>query len=185
MPGATAVRRGYLHAPTSGVTKTSERRHSSGPEGHQWCPGMAADDRVKSAPLRTASRCVRLGSGCRPWLFSSPDDAKFRQVSQALAGMDSLCSDGGHGPVARSAPSNPESIRHEKPTFARRTFLTLGVAAAVAVSLVVSGCGGPASAQSPAGNAPGTPEVTELRYEGWANSVTLPELLRTSATWAA
>ena len=52
----------------------------------------------------------------------------------------------------------------------------MGVAAAVAVSLVVSGCGGPASAQSAAGNAAGTPEVKELRYEGWANSVTLPEL---------
>jgi ABC-type nitrate/sulfonate/bicarbonate transport system substrate-binding protein len=50
------------------------------------------------------------------------------------------------------------------------------MAAAVAVSLMVSGCGGPATAQSPAGNGPGTPEVTELRYEGSANSVTLPEL---------
>jgi len=55
-------------------------------------------------------------------------------------------------------------------------FSTLGVAAAVAVSLVVSGCGGPASAQSPAGNTPGAPEVTELRYEGSANNVSLPEL---------
>ena len=50
------------------------------------------------------------------------------------------------------------------------------MAAAVAVSLVVSGCGGPASAQAPAGSTPGTPEVTELRYQGSANSVTLPEL---------
>ena len=56
-------------------------------------------------------------------------------------------------------------------------FSTLGVAAAVAVSLVVSGCGGPASAQSPAGSTPaGTPEVKELRYQGSANNVSLPEL---------
>ena len=57
-----------------------------------------------------------------------------------------------------------------------RFFPALGMAAAVAVSLVVSGCGGPASAQAPAGSTPGTPEVTELRYEGSASSVTLPEL---------
>lgn len=50
------------------------------------------------------------------------------------------------------------------------------MAAAVSVSLVVSGCSGPAAAESPAGSGPGIPEVTELRYEGSANTVTLPEL---------
>ncbi|MBT2512632.1 ABC transporter substrate-binding protein [Arthrobacter sp. ISL-30] len=51
----------------------------------------------------------------------------------------------------------------------------LGLAAALTVSLVVSGCGGPATAGLGTGKGTG-PEVTELRYEGAANSVTLPEL---------
>lgn len=54
----------------------------------------------------------------------------------------------------------------------RRTFSVLGVAAAMSVSLGVFGCGGPATAQ----NGSGAAEVTELRYEGAANSVSLPEL---------
>jgi ABC-type nitrate/sulfonate/bicarbonate transport system substrate-binding protein len=45
--------------------------------------------------------------------------------------------------------------------------------AAVATMLLVSGCGGPASAGGAGAN--GT-EVKELRYEGAANSVVLPEL---------
>lgn len=45
--------------------------------------------------------------------------------------------------------------------------------AAVATMLLVSGCGGPASAGAAGAN--GT-EVKELRYEGAANSVVLPEL---------
>jgi ABC-type nitrate/sulfonate/bicarbonate transport system substrate-binding protein len=44
--------------------------------------------------------------------------------------------------------------------------------AAVATMLLVSGCGGPASAGSGANGG----EVKELRYEGAANSVVLPEL---------
>lgn len=52
----------------------------------------------------------------------------------------------------------------------------LGIASALAISLVVSGCGGPATAESQAGGGRDGVEVTELRYEGSANSVILPEL---------
>lgn len=56
-------------------------------------------------------------------------------------------------------------------------FSALGISAALAVSLVVSGCGGPAAADlKSAGGSPGAPEVTTLRYQGSANTVTLPEL---------
>lgn len=84
--------------------------------------------------------------------------------------------------VDTSRPNRSAHYRIQKESamknrlFPARFFSALGMAAAVAVSLVVSGCGSSATAQSPAGNAPGAPEVTELRYEGSANSVTLPEL---------
>lgn len=52
----------------------------------------------------------------------------------------------------------------------------LGIAAALAVSLMVSGCGGLATAGPSSAGGPDGPEVTELRYEGSANNVTLPEL---------
>lgn len=52
----------------------------------------------------------------------------------------------------------------------------LSVAAAVVLALTVSGCGGNAEA-GPGGSAQaGGGEVKELRYQGSANSVTLPEL---------
>ncbi len=51
----------------------------------------------------------------------------------------------------------------------------LSVAAAVVLALTVSGCGGNAEA-GPGGSSQGGSEVKELRYQGWANSVTLPEL---------
>lgn len=50
----------------------------------------------------------------------------------------------------------------------------LSVAAAVVLALTVSGCGGAAEAGSAA--QAGTTEVKELRYQGSANNVTLPEL---------
>ncbi|OFI37413.1 ABC transporter substrate-binding protein [Arthrobacter sp. SW1] len=50
----------------------------------------------------------------------------------------------------------------------------LSVAAAVVLALTVSGCGD--SAEAGPGSAPNGTEVKELRYQGWANSVTLPEL---------
>jgi ABC-type nitrate/sulfonate/bicarbonate transport system substrate-binding protein len=49
-----------------------------------------------------------------------------------------------------------------------------GVAAAMATMLLVSGCGAPASAG--AGSGSKGAEVKELRYEGSANNVVLPEL---------
>ena len=60
----------------------------------------------------------------------------------------------------------------KNPHMSRRTFSVLGVAAAMSIALLASGCGGPATAQGGSGG----PEVTELRYEGSANSVSLPEL---------
>lgn len=58
------------------------------------------------------------------------------------------------------------------PQISRRSFSVLSVAAAMAATLTVSGCGGPATAQD--GTA--ATEVTEHRYEGSANSVSLAEL---------
>ncbi|MEE2521101.1 ABC transporter substrate-binding protein [Pseudarthrobacter sp. J75] len=49
----------------------------------------------------------------------------------------------------------------------------LSAAAAVVLALTVSGCGG--DAEAGAGGSQGS-EVKELRYQGWANTVTLPEL---------
>jgi ABC-type nitrate/sulfonate/bicarbonate transport system substrate-binding protein len=50
-----------------------------------------------------------------------------------------------------------------------------GAAAAVAIAVAASGCSGPAGAAGAAGANAAT-QVTELRYQGSANSVTLPEL---------
>ncbi|MDQ0677453.1 ABC-type nitrate/sulfonate/bicarbonate transport system substrate-binding protein [Arthrobacter pascens] len=50
----------------------------------------------------------------------------------------------------------------------------VSLAAAVVISLTASGCGGTA-AGGEAAQGPGA-EVKELRYQGWANTVTLPEL---------
>ncbi|MFK4298528.1 ABC-type nitrate/sulfonate/bicarbonate transport system substrate-binding protein [Arthrobacter sp. GAS37] len=53
----------------------------------------------------------------------------------------------------------------------------LSVAAAVVLSLTVTGCGGNAQAGDQAGGqTAGQPEVRELRYQGSANNVGLPEL---------
>ena len=54
-----------------------------------------------------------------------------------------------------------------------RHLTILSAAAAVVLALTVSGCGGPSVAGT---NEPGANEVKELRYQGWANTVTLPEL---------
>jgi ABC-type nitrate/sulfonate/bicarbonate transport system substrate-binding protein len=50
----------------------------------------------------------------------------------------------------------------------------VSLAAAVVLSLTVSGCGGTAAGGE--GGQGSTTEVKELRYQGWANQVTLPEL---------
>lgn len=55
----------------------------------------------------------------------------------------------------------------------KRHLTILSAAAAVVIALAVSGCGGPSVANT---GTSGANEVKELRYQGWANSVTLPEL---------
>jgi ABC-type nitrate/sulfonate/bicarbonate transport system substrate-binding protein len=52
----------------------------------------------------------------------------------------------------------------------KRIISALALAALAATGLSACGTGGKAAA------APGQPETTELRYQGWANTVTLPEL---------
>ena len=52
----------------------------------------------------------------------------------------------------------------------------LSVAAAVVLALTVSGCGGAAEAGQLNESSKSGDEVTELRYQGWANQVTFPEL---------
>ncbi|UKA53257.1 ABC transporter substrate-binding protein [Arthrobacter sp. FW305-BF8] len=59
----------------------------------------------------------------------------------------------------------------------KRHLTILSAAAAVVIALTVSGCGGSAAGDVTGGTgAPGANEVKELRYQGWANNVTLPEL---------
>ena len=59
----------------------------------------------------------------------------------------------------------------------KRHLTILSAAAAVVIALTVSGCGGSAAGGDTGGaGAPGANEVKELRYQGWANTVTLPEL---------
>ncbi len=59
----------------------------------------------------------------------------------------------------------------------KRHLTILSAAAAVVLALTVSGCGGSAAGDDTSGTgAPGATEVKELRYQGWANTVTLPEL---------
>ncbi|MDQ1059697.1 ABC-type nitrate/sulfonate/bicarbonate transport system substrate-binding protein [Arthrobacter globiformis] len=59
----------------------------------------------------------------------------------------------------------------------KRHLTILSAAAAVVIALTVSGCGGSAAGDDTGGTgAPGANEVKELRYQGWANNVTLPEL---------
>jgi len=68
--------------------------------GARVCPRMGANDRVSLALLRTASRCVRSGTGGASMAVFV---AGLRAVSsgvEAPAERIRLCSDGGHGPVA-------------------------------------------------------------------------------------
>jgi ABC-type nitrate/sulfonate/bicarbonate transport system substrate-binding protein len=59
----------------------------------------------------------------------------------------------------------------------KRHLTIMSAAAAVVIAMTVSGCGGGAAgATSAGGSAGGATEVKELRYQGWANTVTLPEL---------
>lgn len=63
----------------------------------------------------------------------------------------------------------------------KRHLTIMSAAAAVVIAMTVSGCGGAAEAgeagggSAPAGSS-GANEVKELRYQGWANTVSLPEL---------
>ncbi|MCU1679586.1 MAG: transporter substrate-binding protein [Amycolatopsis sp.] len=54
----------------------------------------------------------------------------------------------------------------------KRPLPLLAAAAALLAGLALSGCGSPATAAS----APGQPELLQLRYQGSANAVSLPEL---------
>ena len=63
----------------------------------------------------------------------------------------------------------------------KRHLTILSAAAAVVIAMTVSGCGGVANGTNPAagtagGGSSGGTEVKELRYQGWANTVILPEL---------
>ncbi|WP_254678640.1 ABC transporter substrate-binding protein [Arthrobacter sp. 24S4-2] len=67
----------------------------------------------------------------------------------------------------------------------KRHLTIMSAAAAVVIAMTVSGCGGiangtstgaSAAASAARGGSSGATEVKELRYQGWANSVTLPEL---------
>lgn len=58
----------------------------------------------------------------------------------------------------------------------RAAAVATAVAAATAVSLVMSGCGGPATAQEGGGSSPGASEVKTVRYQGSPNNVSLLEL---------
>ena len=59
----------------------------------------------------------------------------------------------------------------------KRHLTILSAAAAVVIALTVSGCGGSAAGDNTGGTgAAGANEVKQLRYQGWANTVILPEL---------